>query len=319
MIIDTPNRINQLFYKVLKSIMHYALRLKLRIKNKIKIKISKTIDSKLPFINNEFKKKFENDVLYKISQCVYIISPIQTLEGISKIIIEQKKGAYMRFGDGDAFLSVGLNDMLQKSNQNLSIEMQEAFALKGDGIFKSLSIHSKKYGYEIEMYEGNHMVSEQLADRLLSYTYPYFVGHKIYSPICLHYAATYYPKIANDFLRLIKRYCICFVGNETTPTDVVNRLFGIVTHIKTPSKNAYDQIDRIENETCFILEKTNNFRIVVVAMGCSGRPFMKRIYQKGFNVFLFDFGSLLDGICGYKTRTWLRKENIDYELVLNNL
>ena len=40
-------------------------------------------------------------------------------------------------------------------------------------------------------------------------------------------------------------------------------------------------------------------------MGCPGRVLAKRIYLQDFNVFLFDSGSLLDALCGWKTRAWM--------------
>ena len=40
-------------------------------------------------------------------------------------------------------------------------------------------------------------------------------------------------------------------------------------------------------------------------MGCPGRILQKRILKKGFNVYLFDFGSLLDAFNNDNTRLWI--------------
>src|SRR4030095_15025233 len=101
---------------------------------------------------------------------------------------------------------------------------------------------------------------------------------------------------------------ILFIGNETTPEEIVKKLFGAVKHVKTPAENAYDKIDVIEKEAESIL-KSQESGVVIISMGCSGRILMKRLYKKNYDFFFFDFGSLLDGICGNKTRTWLRKAN----------
>jgi len=132
----------------------------------------------------------------------------------------------------------------------------------------------------------------------------------------LHYAATYYPAIAHNFLRSLKKQTILFIGNENTPEEIVIKLFGQVKHIKTPAKNSYDKIDIIEKEAAAILENQDKFGVVITSMGESGRVLMKRLYKKNYNIFFFDFGSLLDGICGNETRTWLRKANINYEVLL---
>jgi len=290
-----------------------------RIKKKIEQVSFNFIRRNFSFVGEGYKRKFIDELIGISSKSLSIVNPDKTLEEICYAIINKKCGTYMRFGDGDVLLSIGQKEMLQQNSSCLSIEMKEAFALNGEFIFKSLSIHSKLYGYEKEMYEGNHLVSDNMASFLLSNTFPYFIGSKIYSPISLHYTSTYYPEKANLVLKIIKKNCILFIGNESTPANIINKLFGDVQHVKTPYKDAYSKIDEIETNAVIALENQVEFGVVVVAMGCSGRPLMKRLYQRGFNIFLFDFGSLLDGICGNKTRLWLEKERINYSELLKDL
>jgi hypothetical protein len=297
------------------SLNNLPKRVKEKMKNlffKFLIKHFKYLE--IYFISNyheALKKRFEGN--FKIE------TPLKTLQAIEFSIINEERGAYMRFGDGDAYLANGYSEMLQESNPMLMEEMREAFALNGDNIFKSLSIHSETYGFETEMYEGNHLVSNELASNLIIYTLPFFIGTKVFSPISLHYSATYYPHVANSFLKVLKSYTILFVGNESVPPQIVERIFGSIPHIKTPSKNAYKEINQIESEVDNILKYWKGFGVVVIAMGCSGRPLMKRLYKSGYNIFLFDFGSLLDGICGKNTRAWLELEPINYNILLEGL
>jgi len=277
--------------------------------------ITLLINSFFPFVKKQNIDSYTDYLVCEISKSTNIVSPLKTLEKIQKSISNKKRGAYMRFGDGDAFLAVGINDLFQKSSNLLSDEMKEAFSLKGEFVLKSLSIHSILYGYEREMYNDNHLVSDEYANKLLSYTFTYFVGHKIYSPISLHFAASYYSSIANTFLKLLKSKTVLFIGNETTPLDKVELLFGAVPHIKTPPKNSYDKINDIEEDAIRVLDNLSEFGVVVVAMGCSGRILMKRLYKRNYNVFLFDFGSLLDGICGNESRPWLKEISNNYEFL----
>ncbi len=273
----------------------------------------------LPFVIKRSIKNFTNNTIEVFKDTLQIVNPVDTLDAIHKTIKENKKGAYVRFGDGDVFLLTGNNDMYQTSSERLSTEMQEAFKLKGDNIFKCLSIHSYLYGKENEMIEGNHLVSNDYANRLLSSTFQYFVGHKIYSPVALHYCASDKPQIANSFLKTLKKKTILFIGNEKIPGDTVRLLFGDAKHIKTSPQNAYNDIDRVENNANSFLNKTKNYGIVVIAMGCSGRPLTKRLNNKNHNIFIFDFGSLLDGIIGFNSRPWLDITKIDYKLLLKDL
>ena len=271
-----------------------------------------------------FKKRlyplYENDVLNTISKSISVIDAKSTLEEIEGCILNEKKGVYLRFGDGDVFILKNRNDSFQVHSLLIAKEMKESFLMQGQNIFKCLAIHSDYFGYSEGMKYGNHKNYDSFALKLFKDTFMYFIGSKIYSPVALHYIATINPERANVFLKILKSKTRIFVGNEETDPELVKLLFGESTiHIKTPSKNAYSQIDRIENEASIAIAKTNDFIVICVAMGCSGRPFMKRIWNKNSNVFLFDFGSLLDGISGNNSRTWLKMNNINYELLLNGL
>lgn len=276
------------------------------------------VDKFFPFVYKSHVKKFTESVVHDISKTAFIVSPADTLTVITAIIRENKNGAYMRFGDGDVFLAVGKKDMLQANNKKLSAEMQEAFSLKGPGIIKALAIHSEMYGREKEMYVGNLMHKDKTSNELVAYAYPFFVGYQVFSPVALHYVASYDPAFANDFLRRLKHKAVLFIGNENTKPEIVNRLFGNVKHVKTPPKNSFDKIDETEKESIAILDQLQHYGVVIVSMGCSGRVLMKRLLHKNYPVFYFDFGSLLDGISGNITRPWL-KETIDYETLLKDL
>lgn len=272
----------------------------------------------MPSVYKRHEDIFLHRVMETVSSAAFILPPMESLNAIGEFIRNKKQGVYMRFGDGDVFLATGKKDMLQQTSNKLSREMQEAFSMRGPGIIKALAIHSDIYGREKEMYVGNHLQKDKMSHELLRFAFPYFVGYPIFSPVALHYAATYEPCIANEFLRLLKRECVLFIGNENTSSEVINKLFGPVMHVKTPAENAYDKIDLIELEACRSLEKLERFGVVVVSMGCSGRILMKRLYKNNYKVFYFDFGSLLDGICGNETRPWL-KETIHYDTLLKDL
>lgn len=290
-----------------------------KFKKVLKTIINKAISKRYQGLYIEYKDTIIKNIVLEISNSTRIISPLKTLKKIEDLINSNTAGAYMRFGDGDAYLAMGINDSFQESNEYLKNEMTEAFRLTGTGIIKSLSIHSTQYGYEKEMYIGNHLVSNDKANKLISYTFPYFVGSEIYSPICLHYVATYYPETANLFLKRLKAKTKLFIGNENIPSTTIELLFGNSPHIKTPSKNSYNKIDEIEQLSIDYLNSLKEYGVVVVAMGCSGRVMMKRLIKYNYNVYFFDFGSLLDGIVGLNTRKWLTETKINYEKILENL
>lgn len=236
---------------------------------------------------------------------VNIKSSYETLNDIRETIINKQKGAYMRFGDGDIFLMLGKDDLLHKANKSMAKEMKEAIRFNRGTLHKGLPIHSELFGYEKGMKADMHLVSDIDAIKFLSVVYRYVDIKNIYASFSLHYLATFNKEFCIDFLRFLKNTNPIFVGNQNVKLELVNKLFGDI-HIKTPEVNSYLEIDRIEGELRAVLDVTKEkFSVVVIAMGCPGRILQKRILKKGYNVYLFDFGSLLDAFNDDNTRLWI--------------
>lgn len=287
------------------------MKLKKNLKKRLRLKLKKYA---LKYFFNDFKEI----LLFEVINSIKIETTNSTLFAIEKCINQNKKGAYMRFGDGDVFLLKNRNDSLQKSNKILADEMKEAFLINDANVFKSLAIHSDLFGCEEGMFDGNHKNTDSFSLYLLKATYMFFIGQKIYSPVALHFTATENPTRANSFLKLIKSKAKVFIGNEKLSNNTITKLFGNVQRIDTPSKNSYVQIDRIYEESIEQINLLDNFHVIIVAMGCSGRPLMKRLYQNSNkSFFLFDFGSLIDGFDGVENRTWLKVNNINYDMLIS--
>lgn len=236
---------------------------------------------------------------------VNIKSSYETLNDIKETIVNKQKGAYMRFGDGDIFLMLGKDDLLHKANEQMAKEMKEAIRFNRGTLHKGFPIHSELFGYEKGMKEDMHLVSDIDAIKFLSVTYRFVDIKNIYTSFSLHYLATFNKEFCIDFLRFLRNTNPIFVGNKNIKQQLVKKLFGEI-HIETPSNNSYLDIDRIEKELIEKLKKSKNqFQVIVVAMGCPGRILQKRILKKGFNVYLFDFGSLLDAFNEDNTRLWI--------------
>ncbi|GAA4943051.1 hypothetical protein GCM10023314_15160 [Algibacter agarivorans] len=288
----------------------------MRFKKSIKRKL-RPILKKLSY--KYFYRDFKELIILENMDNIRIQTTFNTLNELENCIKLNQRGAYLRFGDGDIYLLNKKHDSYQNANEFLAKEMLEAFQINDKYVFKSLAIHSEKFGYEDGMFDGNHKNNQVLSISLLKSTYMFFIGQKIYSPVALHFTATQNPIRTNSFLKMLKSKTKLFIGNKELNKSVIKMLFGNSIHIKTPSKNAYDDIKRIYTESKFEIEKFDGFAVVVVAMGCSGRPLMKRLLLNKFNIFLFDFGSLIDGFDGVNSRTWLKVNSIDYNKLTENL
>lgn len=234
----------------------------------------------------------------------------ETLLRICEIIMHKQKGAYLRFGDGDVNLANGRIDMLQRPNPALAAEMCEAFALQGDTVLKTLNLYCRELGgFEEGMFRLNHEEYYHDCINTLNKAAPIWGGpiQNVYSHAALHFAATEYPDFAVEFLKFLRNSdCFMLVGNKDIPQRVRDVLFGEdCLFVPTPKEQSYNEIDRIEAECARHLETATDYKIVITAMGCSGRALQKRLWNRFDNIFLFDFGSLMDAVCGWKTRAWI--------------
>ena len=202
--------------------------------------------------------------------------------------------------------------------------MREALALNGPTILKTLPLYCKEFkGYEPGMFPGNHESSYQWCLDILNKVSPFWncAMQDVYSHAALHFAATQYPDYSIDFLKFLKKSnCYIFIGNKNIPKDIIETLFGPnCIFMPTPSEQSYNDIDRIENECLEKIDKNSDYKVIITAMGCSGRILQKRLWQKLGNVFLFDFGSLMDALCGWNTRAWIELTKFDADKFIANL
>jgi len=263
-----------------------------------------------------FDRFYRTKLLERAGKSIRITSPTETLDEISRLILSKRGGAYLRFGDGDVFLLNGRPDRLQIWSEGLSQELLESFCMTGPTVIKGLAIHSERFGKELEMTKGNHLLADDFAFKLLADSFEFFIGNRIYSPVALHYVASVNPEEAKEFLDMLKRNCLMFIGNETIKPAVIRSLFGDVIHVETPSENAYSNIDEIENEAAETLNEKSGFGVIVVAMGCATRAIIKRLHKRFPEKFFFDFGSLIDGLNGELSREWLRISNVNKDILL---
>jgi hypothetical protein len=250
-----------------------------------------------PYVSNKKNKYFVDNVRIK--------SSLETIDDIKNTISNKERGAYFRFGDEDIYLMLGKDGPMHQTTEKMAKEMKEAMQCNVGINHFAIPINSTLFGFEEGMEEDMHLVYDKDAIRYLSATSKYIDVKNIYTPVALHYLATFNKQSCIHFLNFLKSTNPVFVGNQNTKEELVKKLFGDI-HIKTPPVNSYTEIDRIEIELEKTLkEKGDSFQVVVMAMGCPGRILQKRILKKGYNVYLFDFGSLLDAFNDDNSRLWI--------------
>ncbi len=257
-------------------------------------------------------------------QAFHFYQSVETLSKITEIITKQEKGIYLRFGDGDVVLANGQNDSNQQWNADLQKEMREAFAFNGSNVLKCLPLGCRELGgFEEGMFPGNHEQSYEWCVDILHLASGIWNGEMkdIYSMTALAHCATNRLNVCLEFLKFLKHSgCAVLVGNCNIPAYVRELLFGSdCQFVPTPAQNSYLEIDRIEKDCCGIIQKVPGYKVIVTSMGCSGRVLQKRLWHKFDDIFLFDFGSLMDAICGWDTREWIHVLHFDHHQFLRIL
>lgn len=253
---------------------------------------------------------------------VNYFSTKETLEKIKSCVFQNKPGVYLRFGDGDINLALGKSELFQGSNPILSKLMIEAFQLKGENIFKALPLHCEDLEtVEKGMFPGNHEGQSEWCKNLINSYHQISKCENIielYSAVALCHQAVVDPDYTVSFLKEIGSKVKYFIGNETIPKEVLKTIFNeSVVHIPTPPSNSFSEFDSIYGNFTSTVELDKEYSVVITSMGCSGRPMQKRIYDTYKNFFLFDFGSLMDALCGNATRAWIDLTNFDKDSFLN--
>lgn len=247
----------------------------------------------------------------------------ETLSKILEVISKKEKGAYFRFGDGDVRLANNIVDLMQVPIPELAEEMREALGINNPNVLKTLPLYCNKYGgLEAGMFPGNHECPEDWCDNIIAKAKPFWGDEfeEVYSHVALSHLACTEPDTAIDFLKKIGTLKTYFIGNKDIPLPLLNKIFpNIYSGFHTPARDSYKYA--VENYEDWL----NSFKIegeyilIVTCMGCSGRAIQKRLYKDLDNVFLFDFGSLMDALCGWDTRAWIELTKFDKEGFLNKL
>jgi hypothetical protein len=248
----------------------------------------------------------------------------ETLEIIADLVFKKTTGGYLRFGDGDINLANDESELLQTANKKLGEEMRQAMCLTSKTVLKTLPLYCEKYGgLEKGMSPGNHESPEDWCDNILARANSIWGEQDtLYATSALSHIASQEPQVAIDFFKRIRSYpdYIIVVGNKNIPAEVAKTIFGKHLFISTPDKGSYSEIDLTETYLNQVIRNyKHKYGLIVFSMGCSGRVLAKRVLNNHTNIFTFDFGSLMDMLCGWNTRAWMDIVKFDRNAFLTSL
>jgi hypothetical protein len=254
---------------------------------------------------------------------VKLVSAVSTMEAIITALRGQRRLAYMRFGDGDVLILNGGSDSHQKISTALIKDHRKAFSLHGPDVIKALPLHSKKFGADDNMGPGEHMWGDDFANQMLMGSFEFFIGSQIWSPVAIHYCMVHRQDLAKLFFAEIGAHEPIFVGGAHNNSIILEQLLGSRAIIKTPSRDAYSEIDRIYDETISLANaRDKEFDVIVFSCGMSSRILIDRIHRLGKNIYLFDLGSIVEVFLGDSKWLWVQKSGKslrDWQLFLRQV
>jgi hypothetical protein len=230
-------------------------------------------------------------------------SAMQTLTELEHRVAAPLPLVYLRFGDGDANLLLGQDDLYQPWSPSIAIEMAEAFALRGPGIMKSLPLHSPRWGHDEGMAPGFHLSTDEWAEDILRAVAPFVYDEDVWSPVALSFAVAYDPPRVGRFLGSIGGHRTALVTDHAIALELAT-LLAPGSVINAPSANVFACLDQLETQTLEAIAASEAER-VIIAVGCAGRVMTKRLMLRVPHLQIIDPGSILDGLVGRQSRAWM--------------
>lgn len=261
---------------------------------------------------------------------IQFVSCRNTLLKVLHDIRSKQAGLYLRFGDGDYNIANGENDMLARVTPSFQIWMRRAMSLSGDSILICMPHHCKEIGtVEEGMCGGNHECPFSYVQRFVSTLYPLRAAlpTHIYTNVALGYCASHDPDLVLEVHKELKTHPILYIGNENYSQEFLQKLFGnTVKTIYTKERDSYFQHDFIFYEFERLYQdqlKSMDYFVVIMAAGCAGRALSAELHDRYLrekpNFYVFDYGSLLDYLWGYKSRAYMDIDPPKVDYILSNL
>jgi hypothetical protein len=260
-----------------------------------------------------------------------------TLDKILEITKHKQRGFYLRIGYNDIHLAYG------QKGEKIKKECQELLRLNDQNIIKTFPAECPKYGIEdwwgvpvgIQNNTFNTENQTKFVEKLVNMSVPFWNSLKnpntpVYSRnafwITACYDLIFWLKFLKEFRQQFEN--VIYIGNENVTKDILNLIWGNrllennFVYIELPTYSNIDDVEKEFNESINNIS-INNYTLVVLESGPSGRCLGKRIYKsdeyKNRKLFLFDFGSMMDALHNRKTREWIKKESINLKSIFEEL
>lgn len=256
----------------------------------------------------------------------HYINTTTTVNTCIEHIKNNKRGLYLRYGDGDYNIVRWIPDMLCIPTNEFVSWMKISMSLRGDTIMTCIPHHCRLLNtLEDGICPGNHEYDGNNVMMYLQILNNYApLPSNIYSNIALSYSSSRNPQLVVELHKVLKRRHIVFFGNMTYTDSFLKLLFGEkLDRINTNARDSYLDHDTKMNEFDILYKNklvSMDYFVIIMAAGCGGRAYSAELYRKyDSNFFIFDYGSLIDYLAGENTRAYMDIDPPQREYILKEL
>lgn len=238
-----------------------------------------------------------------------------TLDKLYKLLNEEKKVYYCRFGDGDFNIMSGRGRCIEHAaSPELQKELIESFMIDDSNYIKGVMIKEPIYdGYELKMRYNSEdeMAAIKFIESLNKHKKVTYDSH-----VLLTYLAIEQQDIMMDFLdRFIRPKRKLFIGS--VDKSEIEKLVGKIDYyVKIPVAEISEQTVfpgayySMDNWWPEVLTYIDDVDLVLPTAGMAGRVITKRLWMLDKQVHSIELGSMVDAVVGKMSRsTWKRNNN----------
>jgi hypothetical protein len=232
---------------------------------------------------------------------------ISTYNHLCKLLDDNTRVYYSRFGDGDFYIMNGHREKMHAWSPELAVELSDAFAIDDPLFLKGAMVN---YPWEDGMSPGvfappstNTQIESWLLNNQKVSPDAIFESH-----IMFHYISVFRQELMIDFLnKYIRPKKKMFIGSVDKTS--IERLVGpIEYYVHVPFRDAYYTIDEWFPK---VLEHIDDVELCLPAAGMAGRVVQKRLWTLDKQLHSIDIGSVIDAACNVSTRTWINRIGFD--------
>ena len=246
------------------------------------------------------ERKTENINLHDLLRAK---STTETYQTLCRLLENEKKVYYTRFGDGDLFIMMGRNQANHDYSKELAYELRESVQIDHPNFLKGLPVNFPREKWMTKGLFERFYFNDELAEFVIS-SFPSLIPVTFESSWFPNYYSVFKPVELSQFLdRYVRPKKKMFIGS--VPVEDIQKLYGKIDYyIQVPRRNSYSEIDKWWPE---VIKNIDSVEVVLPSAGMATRVISRRLWEMHKEIHCLDFGSVIDAVSSFTpSRKWIK-------------